>query len=437
MQEIARAGLRDGEWEHLRPIIDDSLSQLGDGDREVVLLRFFANLPFAQIGARLSVTENAARMRSERALERLRVLIARRGVTSTAVALGLALESQASTALVPTGLATSVTSSALALGTAPPGATAVATIAGFMSSMKLSIGVGAAVLLATAIGIATDQFQSSRSDIAELAGARHALADLAARQEESEKKLRLAEQAAAELKRQVEEKRVAPAAATASAESAAPAWDPMAQGAIFMERHPSVHRSLEAYAKARAHFRYSPIYAPLGLRPDQIDEFQSLMSRGVGMGAQGPDGNYSNRWLSLVTKGPLPSSTEYNERVRALIGDEGMRKLSEYGRSEPGRDLASKVAGELWGTDTPLTSQQADRLVEVLTEQRTWRAAMPGSRSPGYDWNAILAQTSGFLTETQLGVLKGMQARDQFIQAINRTPAPDSPAAKKNPASRE
>ncbi|MEO6246041.1 MAG: sigma-70 family RNA polymerase sigma factor, partial [Opitutaceae bacterium] len=49
------------DWDKLRPVIDAALGELNEADREAVLLRFFAGLPLAQIGARLNVSENTAR----------------------------------------------------------------------------------------------------------------------------------------------------------------------------------------------------------------------------------------------------------------------------------------------------------------------------------------------------------------------------------------
>ncbi|MDZ7905917.1 MAG: sigma-70 family RNA polymerase sigma factor [Cypionkella sp.] len=71
-------------------------------DREAMLLRYFEGLSFAEVGARMNLSENAARMRTERALEKLRFHLGRRGVTSTTVALGLLLANQAF-ALAPAG----------------------------------------------------------------------------------------------------------------------------------------------------------------------------------------------------------------------------------------------------------------------------------------------------------------------------------------------
>jgi len=81
-------------WEELRPVLDDALEALPPRDREVVLWRYFELSPHAEIGGRLGIQENAARMRVERALEKLREQLERRSITSTAAALGLLLGQQ-------------------------------------------------------------------------------------------------------------------------------------------------------------------------------------------------------------------------------------------------------------------------------------------------------------------------------------------------------
>ncbi len=101
------------EWARLRPVLDEAMDQLKDADREAMILRYFEGLSFAEVGARLHLSENAARMRTERALDRLRLHLARRGVTSTTAALGLLLANQV-VAAPPTGLATSVVAAAVA-----------------------------------------------------------------------------------------------------------------------------------------------------------------------------------------------------------------------------------------------------------------------------------------------------------------------------------
>lgn len=100
-------------WEQLRPVLDTALDELSARDRELVLLRYFSGLTFADAGARFGLREDAARRRTERALEKLRGVLARRGVTSTTAALGVLLANQPLVA-APAGVAASVSAAALA-----------------------------------------------------------------------------------------------------------------------------------------------------------------------------------------------------------------------------------------------------------------------------------------------------------------------------------
>jgi len=72
------------DWQKLRPVLDEVMHQLKEADREAILLRYFENRQFAEVGAKLGLNENAARMRVERALEKLRDILTKRGITTAA-----------------------------------------------------------------------------------------------------------------------------------------------------------------------------------------------------------------------------------------------------------------------------------------------------------------------------------------------------------------
>jgi hypothetical protein len=133
------------------------MHELNERDREAILLRYFEGRAFAEVGAMCGVNENSARMRVERALEKLRRRLVRRGITSTAAALGAALASQPTMA-APAGLATTITGVALAGVAMGSGGTVTAAF-GFlniMSKMKLTfgaVGVIAAFLGGTYLGL--------------------------------------------------------------------------------------------------------------------------------------------------------------------------------------------------------------------------------------------------------------------------------------------
>jgi RNA polymerase sigma factor (sigma-70 family) len=160
----ADAGV-SADWEKLRPVLDEALAELGEEDRDAVALRFLEEKSFAEIGRRLEVSEDAARKRVSRAVEKLQGLLARRGVTSTEAALALVLANQAA-ATVPAGLAASVTSGALAGAGIAGTAAAVGGVAIFMGMTKLTVGLLGAVAVA---GIGAAWWGTSRAQEARAA----------------------------------------------------------------------------------------------------------------------------------------------------------------------------------------------------------------------------------------------------------------------------
>ncbi len=188
MNEIlAKANGEDAaaaEWERMRPVIDEALHGLSERDREAVLARFFEGRAFAEIGARLRMSEDAARMRVERALDKLRGELGRRGVNSTAAALALALGGHAVVA-APAGLAATVTGAALAGGgVVAAGAAAGGAWMTFMTMIKLQLGISSALAVAGATGWVL-QAQNNGELRDEVAGLRRESATMAAARAEN------------------------------------------------------------------------------------------------------------------------------------------------------------------------------------------------------------------------------------------------------------
>jgi RNA polymerase sigma factor (sigma-70 family) len=139
------------EWERVRSVLDEAMSDLNEQDRDALLLRFFKNQDFRAIGESLGVSEDAAQKRVSRALERLRAELARRGVTTTAVALSTALPANAVTT-APAGLASTFATAALTGITIPPLTTAPVTKAITMTVLQKTL-VTAAFVAAVGSGI--------------------------------------------------------------------------------------------------------------------------------------------------------------------------------------------------------------------------------------------------------------------------------------------
>lgn len=141
------------DWDRIRPLLDDAMDELGERDRQIILLRYFQGLPFAELATLLSVNEGAVRMRVDRALERMNGQLQRRGIKSTASALGIALGSQFASA-APAGLAVKVSTAAVA---ASVSSGAIGTFL-LMSKLKITL-----VALIAAGGCVVAVFEHNRN----------------------------------------------------------------------------------------------------------------------------------------------------------------------------------------------------------------------------------------------------------------------------------
>ena len=140
MSQLLSSDAPEPDWNQLRPVLDEAMHDLNEADREAVLLRFFEKRPYAEIGTRLGLSENTARMRVERALDQLHAALAKRGVTSTAAALGLALGAHA-VAAAPAGIVERIGAAALT----GSGATVGGALSGnlVLTVLALLLGIGA------------------------------------------------------------------------------------------------------------------------------------------------------------------------------------------------------------------------------------------------------------------------------------------------------
>jgi RNA polymerase sigma-70 factor, ECF subfamily len=84
-RQTAAARLRlpsrlEGYDSHVRGALLQGFAQLPESQRRVVLLKLVRGLPFAEVAARLDISEEAARMRFSRALRQLRTALEEEGV---------------------------------------------------------------------------------------------------------------------------------------------------------------------------------------------------------------------------------------------------------------------------------------------------------------------------------------------------------------------
>jgi RNA polymerase sigma factor (sigma-70 family) len=138
----------ESDLRRVAPILDEVINRLGAEDRAAILLRFFEQRDFRSVGDALGSTEDAARMRVTRALEKLHSLLKHRGVTLSVAALGTVLTAEAVTA-APIGLA--VTISSVALGSAAAGTGTTLTLIKLIAMTKVQAGILCGIVVASAV----------------------------------------------------------------------------------------------------------------------------------------------------------------------------------------------------------------------------------------------------------------------------------------------
>jgi len=376
-----------GGFEKLRPLLNTALDTLRADERESVLLRFFEGRTFGEIGAQLKMSEDAARMRVARAIEKMRAAFARRGVTSSAAALGALLAAEAAAQTAPAGLAAAVSSGAISAagaGALASASAAAANVLIFMTTTK-TMTITAAVA-ALAIGGA---FYGAFSERA----AEKSLAD-AKRQND----LLLSRSRAAGQQKE---------ASQARANGPTTNWpDEYARGAKFIDEHPAVRQAFDAYGKANTARRFYRLRGELGLTDAQWQEFLRIMGS--------TPGNIS-AWgfTNLHTGGGVyvqwPKAVENNqEELRAFLGDAGLARVQEE-KKYNGEALSGAVATALYFTDTPLSSAQALQLDELVAR---WDSESKTSIRGRDDnaWNAFLSEASGFLSESQIEAMNNQRS---------------------------
>jgi uncharacterized protein (TIGR03435 family) len=145
-------------WPQIAPLLDEAVAQLGDTDRNAVVLRFYEQRPLEEVGRALGLNADTAQKRVSRALEKLRKFFTKRGVVLTTSVMAGAISAR-SVQAAPVGLAKTISTLAVAKGALASGST-LALIKGALKIMawtkaKTAIVAGLSLIIAGEITIVT------------------------------------------------------------------------------------------------------------------------------------------------------------------------------------------------------------------------------------------------------------------------------------------
>jgi len=411
------------DWSQLRPVLDRVMDQLSNGDRSVVLLRFFEGKTFAEVGERVNLTEDGARLRVNRALEKLRQLLLKEGIGPTLAGLATTLSAHA-VATAPSGLAGTLT--AIAITHVPAaGGGVVAGIIHFMNSTKL-----AGSLAVIAISGATFNWAEQ-----------HRIEALRAALPSADETRRIEAQLAvlARQSQQREKELQSLTAANAEASSA---------------RSTRADQLLAELAKAQLNGPYGAFFRGLtervGLQPAQLERLKTLIVQqgqsaesvfaaemANGLKIDPVVGQYLRSHPASLIAAALDHDPAINAQLAQAISSEmssseaqiesviGAGELGQYRNYEQmlsQRSTAELLAQELQDTPNAMSPSQVEQLAQTLqqapatggsTEVYLPRGIYTGT-SPISDSAVKLAEAN--LSPLQISALRGMQ-RQQLVSA--------------------
>jgi RNA polymerase sigma factor (sigma-70 family) len=427
MTEREQSAASEPGWEALRPELDEAIDALKAPEREAILLYYFEQRTFGEVGSALAVTESGARMRVERALEKLRLSLRRRGITSTAAALAAALGTQA--AAVPGSLSATITTSALAAAVPAAGAAALL----LMSITKTQLGVALALVLSGATYLGVTQHQQ----IGTLQAQNQSLAAQAASEAKRSQSLALRLDVATK----------ALASERASTSSGSGKTDANGMKVVrtldILQTHP------EYAALERKEMRHSTVRAygraieALKLPPDEAAQVKELLverefasydahqiADAAGLGQDSPE----------MGKAIAQAEAPANQALDALIGADDRGKLEAlkgttfYSTGNGVDDLAVDLADAGLGISSDQVVTLAQMQHDLEDSSKNPGATVPGYRDVNPDtWESPLDQdffskATALLTPDQLQVVKTSRTEENQRQAILKEFTGNAPA---------
>lgn len=370
-------------WEQLQPVLDDAMGQLGEAERSAVLLRYFSGRSFAEVGAVFRISEDAARKRVERAVDKLREALGRRGIVSTASALGATLGAHAAPAVAPETIESVV-------ATAWPHAalTPAVKMGIFMSSTKISVAVAGVVILLAGTSVLRDTASLGRAADQPAANGLDVTA-LARRRDDLVREL-------ADIQRQRDEVQRQRADADAAERALiANTVDPLRP---YLQ-DPAYRALARTASQARRHLEFQRFYRQRQLSPDQIARFEAAMVRQDQAALDGQLARDLGRDEQAVYR---QSGPEWNSAMREILGDEGKKELEVYLRGNAIRAFVEGIAAKSYESGDAITLEQADRLIALALEHDPTYQSGKGTDPGRVSWNEVWEPAATFLSPEQL-----------------------------------
>jgi RNA polymerase sigma factor (sigma-70 family) len=346
-------------WTRVGPLLDEAMSHLNEKDRNAIVLRFFEGKPLKEVGDSLGASEDAAKMRVNRALDKLRDFFHHRGITMPAAALAEAISGNSIQA-APAGLAASVAS-----GVVQGSALTVSTLSfvkgaiHIMTSTKISVVIGVGV--AAIIGLQWHQISTQKQTVTQLEAQVSQQAQASQAQQAEIEKLQernaIYAKTVSGMERDVAKARARSSAALATKAPATAGTKGNAFAEMFKD--PDMLEAMRPQQLMTAKMMYAPLVKQLNLSPEQADKFYNIIvDSGIKSIKAMQSGNVS------------PDAGKSMEAdLQSLLGDAGFAQYTDYVKYDmAGQSTLMAIKNDF--VNNPLSDTQQQQLLQAMKTAR-------------------------------------------------------------------
>jgi RNA polymerase sigma factor (sigma-70 family) len=356
------------EWENIRPLLDEALDSLDDKDREVLLLRFFKKQDFRTVGLAMGISDDTAQKRASRALEQLREFFLKRNIGTGGLAWFISTSAVHS---APVGLATTIAGSALTIGSVPASSSSIATtkIIAMTALQKTIVTVTVAALAGVGIYQA-HQASKLREENQVLQRQQAALADeiqqlRSERKDETNSLAALRSEVTRLKKNPSEVSKLRDEVGTLRKEKAVAENQNTISKALA---NPQTRKSLREFHKSALVSAYSPLINRLQLTPEQATQFNDTLADhamdNIDLIVQAlREGKSQAEVREIFSR----SDAAFEERVRALLGDQALAQFQDYTKNLGSTIFVNAFAMDLTG-DPATRADKKNQLLRAMEE---------------------------------------------------------------------
>lgn len=196
---------------------------------------------------------------------------------------------------------------------------------------------------------------------------------------------------------------------------------PTLAGMAAMMKTPEGRKMIQNRSAAMVRMQYSELAKRMKLSPQDSAVLMGLLADRQTALATARLNSGGNSAESAAQRSAIES--EFNDKLKGMLGEEGFGQLSEYEKTVDERGMVSQIEDQFNSAGTPLDTTQKENLVQLMASEREKSPENPfdpSKKDPTAVLNALRDDTTFSAWEKQQ-----QDYQSRVLQAASKTLTPD------------